>query len=123
MSSALSPSAVIPEPPTFRQARALLLELDDRYVAAKTTFVWPRPERFNWALDWFDAELAAGDHGAKIALKVVGETVETRTFAELSLELRPPRQRPALDRREALRPPFDDARRNARNSGSRCWPR
>ncbi len=84
MSSALSPSAVIPEPPTFRQARALLLELDDRYVAAKTTFVWPRPERFNWALDWFDAELAAGDHGAKIALKVVGETVETRTFAELS---------------------------------------
>jgi len=72
------------EPPTFRAARDLLLELDDRYVAAKTTFVWPRPERFNWALDWFDAELAAGDHGRNVALRVIGETVETRTFAELS---------------------------------------
>jgi acetyl-CoA synthetase len=73
-----------PEPPTFRAARDLLLQLNDRYVAAKTTFVWPRPERFNWALDWFDAELAAADHGRNVALKVIGETVETRTFAELS---------------------------------------
>ncbi len=86
MSSVFSPSAAAPEPPTFREARDLLFELDDRYVAAKTTFVWPRPERFNWALDWFDAELAAGDHGAKTALKVVGETVLTRSFAELSQE-------------------------------------
>src|SRR5271157_4333715 len=86
MSSVFSPSAAAPEPPTFREARDLLLELDDRYVAAKTTFVWPRPERFNWALEWFDAELAAGEHGARTALKVIGETVETRTFAELSAE-------------------------------------
>ncbi len=87
MSSILAPDPGAPEPPTFRQARNLLLEFDDRYMAAKTTFVWPRPEKFNWALDWFDAELAAGEHGAKIALKVIGETVETRTFAELSQEL------------------------------------
>ena len=86
MSSVFSPSAVMPEPPTFREARDLLLQFDDRYVAAKTTFVWPRPQCFNWALDWFDAELAAGDHGAKTALKVIGERVETRTFAELSQE-------------------------------------
>ena len=84
ISSILSPELGGHEPPTFREARDLLLEFDDRYVAAKTTFVWPRPERFNWALDWFDAELAAGDRGRNIALKVIGETVETRTFAELS---------------------------------------
>ena len=84
--SSLSPEPAGPAPPTFREARDLLLELDDRYVAAKTTFVWPRPERFNWALEWFDAELAAGEHGARTALKVIGETVETRTFAELSDE-------------------------------------
>jgi acetyl-CoA synthetase len=71
-------------PPTFHEARNLLLELSDRYMAARTSFSWPRPERFNWALDWFDAELAAGEHGGAVALKVVGETVETRTFAELS---------------------------------------
>src|SRR5664279_2350499 len=73
-------------PPTFREARDLLFDLGDTYNAAKTSFVWPRPERFNWALDWFDAELAAGGHGAKTALKVLGDRVETRTFAELSLE-------------------------------------
>ena len=82
--SSLSQEPPASRTPTFREARDLLLEFDDRYVAAKTTFVWPRPEKFNWALDWFDSELAAGDHGSKLALKVIGETVETRTFAELS---------------------------------------
>ena len=82
--SSLAPEPARREPPTFREARDLLLELDDRYVAARTTFVWPRPETFNWALDWFDAELAEGERGGKIALKVIGETVETRSFAELS---------------------------------------
>jgi acetyl-CoA synthetase len=71
-------------PPTFREARDLLLDLNDNYFAAKTAFVWPRPERFNWALDWFDAELAAGEAGDKPALKVLGKTVETQSFAELS---------------------------------------
>ena len=70
--------------PTFREARDLLLELREDYFAAKSAFVWPRPDRFNWALDWFDAELAAGDHGRHVALKVLGERVEERTFAELS---------------------------------------
>ncbi len=82
--SSLTPEPARAEPPTFKEARDLLLEFDDRYMAAKTTFVWPRPEKFNWALEWFDDELAASDHGAKVALKVIGETVETRTFAELS---------------------------------------
>ncbi len=73
--------------PSFREARDLLLNFRDDYHGARAAFVWPRPERFNWALDWFDAELAAGEHGAKIALKVVGDRVETRTFADLRLEL------------------------------------
>jgi acetyl-CoA synthetase len=71
-------------PPTFREARDLLLELAGNYCAAKTAFVWPRPERFNWALDWFDAELGAGEHGAKTALKLLGDRVETLSFAELA---------------------------------------
>ena len=75
-----------PQPPTFREARDLLLHLRDDYHGARAAFSWPRPERFNWALDWFDAELAGGEHGAKTALKVIGEGVETRTFAELSQE-------------------------------------
>ncbi len=72
--------------PTFREARDLLLDLRDDYFAARTSFAWPRPERFNWALDWFDAELAAGEHGARAALQVIGERVERRTFAELAEE-------------------------------------
>jgi acetyl-CoA synthetase len=72
------------DPPSFREARDLLLSLDDRYMAAKTQFVWPRPKTFNWALDWFDAELAGGPHGQNLALKVIGAGVESRTFAELS---------------------------------------
>jgi len=71
-------------PPTFREARDLLLGLGDDYFGARTTFVWPRPERFNWALDWFEAELAAGEQGLRPALKVIGERVETRTFADLA---------------------------------------
>ena len=50
MSSILPQELAGPAPPTFRVARDLLLQLSDGYVAATTTFVWPRPERFNWAL-------------------------------------------------------------------------
>jgi acetyl-CoA synthetase len=80
-----SPSAP-PEPLTFREARDRLLELSDDYYGARAAFSWPRPHEFNWALEWFDAELAAGEHAGKTALKVIGERVETRTFAELSNE-------------------------------------
>jgi acetyl-CoA synthetase len=60
--------------------------LRDDYYGARAAFVWPRPDKFNWALDWFDAELAAGEHGASPALKVIGDRVERRTFADLRLE-------------------------------------
>ena len=85
--SSASGAGAAKEPPTFREARDLLLELGDDYHGARAAFVWPRPERFNWALDWFDAELAAGEHGRKTALKVIGDRVETRTFEDLRIEL------------------------------------
>src|SRR6202161_22215 len=80
-----SPQAA-PEPLTFREARDRLLELSDDYHGARAAFSWPRPLEVNWALEWFDAELAAGEQGRKVALKIIGERVETRTFADLRLE-------------------------------------
>src|SRR5574337_1029978 len=81
--------AVILEPmtsanPSFREARDLLVDLGEDYFGARSAFVWPRPEKFNWALDWFEAELAAGEHGRKPALKVIGDSIETRSFADLA---------------------------------------
>src|ERR1700728_2095796 len=42
----------------FREARAFLLQHRTDYDAAVKGFRWPDPVPFNWALDWFDAELA-----------------------------------------------------------------
>ncbi|WP_047872220.1 AMP-binding protein, partial [Nocardiopsis sp. RV163] len=38
----------------FRAARDLLLDLREDQERAHREFAWPRPERFNWALDYFD---------------------------------------------------------------------
>src|SRR6202042_3097853 len=81
-----SSAPAAPEPLTFREARDRLLELEHDYHGARAAFSWPRPHEFNWALEWFDAELAAGEHGRKTGLKIIGERVETRTFADLRLE-------------------------------------
>ncbi|MGW3209651.1 AMP-binding protein [Streptomyces sp. NPDC001135] len=67
----------------FRSARDFLLEHRDDYTTACEGFAWPRPQHFNWALDWFDV-IAAGNQ--KTALHIVEEDGgETRlTFAEMS---------------------------------------
>ena len=44
----------------LRGARDFLLKHRDDYDTAYEQFVWPRPEEFNFALDWFDAALT--DH-------------------------------------------------------------
>jgi acetyl-CoA synthetase len=44
---------------TFQEARAFLLKHRTDYDAAVKGFRWPDPVPFNWALDWFDAELAS----------------------------------------------------------------
>lgn len=69
----------------FRAARDFLLAYRDNYQAAYTGFQWPKLDRFNWALDWFD-RIAAGDRFNQTALWVTYEDGrETRlTFAELS---------------------------------------
>src|ERR1700733_676145 len=68
----------------FKSARDFLLAVGENYDFARAGFHWPRPNHFNWALDWFDAELAKGENGARPALKILGDGVETFSFAELS---------------------------------------
>ena len=43
---------------TFQEARAFLLRHRTDYNKAVADFRWPDSVPFNWALDWFDAELA-----------------------------------------------------------------
>ncbi|THD44054.1 MAG: hypothetical protein E7774_11360, partial [Bradyrhizobium sp.] len=68
----------------FRAARDLLLAARGDYALAEAAFVWPRLEHFNWALDWFDSELASGAHGAHPALRILAGDAETYTFRDLS---------------------------------------
>jgi acetyl-CoA synthetase len=69
----------------FRTARDFLLAHRTDYAAACAGFEWPKLERFNWALDWFD-QIAAGDRRHQTALWVVYEDgrQEKLTFAELA---------------------------------------
>ena len=73
---------------TFKEARAFLLQHRTDYDAAVKGFRWPDPVPFNWALDWFDAELARNpDSRDRAALWIVdaGTDRETKlSFAELS---------------------------------------
>src|SRR5881392_8708 len=73
---------------TFQQARAFLLQNRADYDAAVKGFRWPDPAPFNWALDWFDAELARNaDSKDRAALWIVdaGSDKQTKlSFAALS---------------------------------------
>jgi acetyl-CoA synthetase len=73
---------------TFKDARAFLLKHRTDYDAAVKGFRWPDPVPFNWALDWFDAELARDPESRdRTALWIVdsGSDRETKlSFAELS---------------------------------------
>src|SRR6185437_8500434 len=68
----------------LRAARDFLLARRADYDTAYRDFRWPVLEKFNWALDWFDAALARGDAAARPALTIVGEGAASLTFAELS---------------------------------------
>ncbi|MCC8956772.1 AMP-binding protein [Bradyrhizobium sp. Pear77] len=73
---------------TFQDARAFLLRHRTDYDAAVKGFRWPDPVPFNWALDWFDAELARNaDSRDRPALWIVDAASGNETklsFAELS---------------------------------------
>lgn len=73
---------------TFQEARAFLLRHRTDYEAAVKGFRWPDPAPFNWALDWFDADLAANaDSKDRAALWIVDAAQDKQTklsFAALS---------------------------------------
>ncbi|MFJ9175447.1 AMP-binding protein [Streptomyces sp. NPDC102360] len=62
----------------FRTARDFLLRHARDYESAYEGFSWPRPERFNWALDWFDVIAEGND---KIALHIVEEDDSEARFS------------------------------------------
>ncbi len=68
----------------FKAARDFLFANRTNYRAAHKGFRWPELDDFNYALDWFDAELAGGDNASRLALKIVGDGAATATFGELS---------------------------------------
>src|SRR6476620_2175 len=73
---------------TFQDARSFLLKHRTDYDAAVKGFRWHDPVPFNWALDWFDAELARNPESKdRPALWIVdaGSDRETKlSFAELT---------------------------------------
>ncbi|MDT3376199.1 AMP-binding protein [Labrys neptuniae] len=74
--------------PDFRQARDFLLKHRTDYETARAGFRWPDEPHFNWALDWFDAELAtAAESRDRTALWIVDTAagIDTKfSFGELS---------------------------------------
>jgi acetyl-CoA synthetase len=63
-----------------RRARDFLLANRTDYEAARAGFAWPRPERFNFALDWFDQV-----EPSREALRIVGaDGCLSRTYGQLS---------------------------------------
>ena len=65
---------------TFQDARSFLLNHRSDYDAAVNGFKWPDPVPFNWALDWFDAGLAADPASkTRAALWIVDAASGTET--------------------------------------------
>ncbi|MGL3110075.1 AMP-binding protein [Bradyrhizobium sp. BR 1432] len=73
---------------TFQEARAFLLKHRTDYETAVKGFRWPDPVPFNWALDWFDADLATNAESRdRPALWIVDAAQDRQTklsFATLS---------------------------------------
>ncbi len=66
----------------FLAARDLLRALRDDHEAATARFCWPRPDHFNWALDWFDRVAVDNTRVAVRALDLSNQ--KSATYAELS---------------------------------------
>ncbi|MFH8724754.1 AMP-binding protein [Streptomyces termitum] len=67
----------------FRAARDFLLRHREDYTAAYEGFAWPRPERFNWALEWFDV-IAEGNDATALHLVEEDGSEARVSFAEMS---------------------------------------
>jgi acetyl-CoA synthetase len=70
---------------TFHDARHFLLEHRADYAAAVAGFRWPDPVPFNWALDWFDGELASDPESRDRAALWI---IETATGFEAKLSFK-----------------------------------
>jgi acetyl-CoA synthetase len=68
----------------FKAARDFLLAQRGDYATAYAQFRWPALEKFNWALDWFDAELARGATRDTTALLITGANAARLSFGELA---------------------------------------
>jgi len=73
---------------TFQEARSFLLKHRMDYETAVRDFRWPDPVAFNWALDWFDAELARNpeskDRAALWIVDAAGNRETKLSFEKLS---------------------------------------
>jgi acetyl-CoA synthetase len=73
---------------TFQDARHFPLEHRTDYAAAVAGFRGPDPVPFNWALDWFDGELASNpesrDRPALWIIETATEFEAKLSFKELS---------------------------------------
>ncbi len=73
---------------TFQDARSFLLKHRADYDTAIRDFRWPDPVPFNWALDWFDAELARNPESKDRAALWIVDAASNRdtklTFETLS---------------------------------------
>ncbi|MEU3609651.1 AMP-binding protein [Streptomyces sp. NPDC035033] len=67
----------------FRTARDFLLRHREDYAAAYEGFAWPRPDRFNWALEWFDVIAEGNDRTALHIVEEDGSEAKV-SFAEMS---------------------------------------
>jgi len=71
---------------TFQEARAFLLQHRTDYETAVKGFRWPDPVPFNWALDWFDAGLAANAESRdRPALWIVDAAQDRQTKLSFSV--------------------------------------
>lgn len=68
----------------FRAARDLLLRHRTDHERVHREFRWPRPEHFNWALEWFDVVAAGNDLDALALHDAEGGQVGRYTYRELS---------------------------------------
>jgi acetyl-CoA synthetase len=62
----------------FLDARDFLLSHREDYDTAYATFQWPTLDRFNWALDYFDA-MAVGN--SRTALRIIADDGTERAFS------------------------------------------
>ena len=111
-----SPRAA-PEPLTFREARDRLSRTRRRLSRRAGRLRLAEPGRVQLGARLVRRRARGGGAWAKTALKVIGDRVETRTFADLAPRILASRQRPALAGGPARRPTPHDARRRPRTLG------